>query len=359
MMSSKPSYPSEGTDSRILRGYCGSESSAVRPKLYLGPGPVPRRYLAEDKCSVAEAIPKQPPQRDVNGMRPIGKQGVNSDQGKCGRPPSVNAPANTQSWLMRKDVWAVRTSVHATNRKLDRTADGMDTETSSCLTYKWRDKKLVIQVLFYLQEQSTGNFVLQEQSTGRQLWQSFDYPTHTLLPGMKLGVNQKTGHTWSLRSWRGEMVPEVGSFTFGLDPNQTNRLVILWHGNIYWTSEPWNNSQFKLPYSSNDFSYVSNENETYFNYSVGKDITTTPRLLIDYLGKLNDSSGALVSCSRSTYYPIYFGMTDGCAVQKLPECKGPGSNLYILPSIFKGNSSNGFEFNESDNLTIVDCQAKA
>src|SRR6266571_8975016 len=71
-------------------------------------------------------------------MGPIGKQGVNSDQGKCVRPPSVNAPANTQSWLMRKDVWAVQTSIHATNRKLDGTVDGMDTGTSSCLTYKWR-----------------------------------------------------------------------------------------------------------------------------------------------------------------------------------------------------------------------------
>uniref|UniRef100_A0A7N2KKE4 Tryptophan--tRNA ligase, cytoplasmic n=1 Tax=Quercus lobata TaxID=97700 RepID=A0A7N2KKE4_QUELO len=71
-------------------------------------------------------------------MGPKGKQGVNSDQGKCVPPPSVNAPANTQSWLMRKDVWAVQTSVHVTNRKLDGTVDGMDTEVSSCLTYKWR-----------------------------------------------------------------------------------------------------------------------------------------------------------------------------------------------------------------------------
>ena len=28
--------------------------------------------------------------------------------------------------------------IHATNRKLDGTADGTDTEISSCLTYKWR-----------------------------------------------------------------------------------------------------------------------------------------------------------------------------------------------------------------------------
>ena len=28
--------------------------------------------------------------------------------------------------------------IHATNRKLDGTADGTDTEISSCLTYKWK-----------------------------------------------------------------------------------------------------------------------------------------------------------------------------------------------------------------------------
>ena len=28
--------------------------------------------------------------------------------------------------------------IHATNRKLNGTVDGMDTEISSCLTYKWR-----------------------------------------------------------------------------------------------------------------------------------------------------------------------------------------------------------------------------
>ncbi|XP_065635619.1 G-type lectin S-receptor-like serine/threonine-protein kinase CES101 [Quercus suber] len=142
-----------------------------------------------------------------------------------------------------------------------------------------------------------GNFVLREQSSGRQLWQSFDYPTHVLLPGMKLGVNQKTGQTWSLRSWRGSMVPEVGSFTFGLDPNQTNRLVILWHGNIYWTSEPWNNGSFKYLYSNYYFSHVSNENETYVNYSlINQDFTKSPSLTIDYLGYLNDSGGAIAKC---------------------------------------------------------------
>ena len=102
-MSSKSTYPSEGTDSRILRGYCGPERSATQPKLYLGPEPVPKGYPAEDEWSVADVAkgmaedlpcprhsgavierptlrcrqpPNSPPPGDVNEMGPIGKQGV-------------------------------------------------------------------------------------------------------------------------------------------------------------------------------------------------------------------------------------------------------------------------------------------
>ncbi|PHU24351.1 hypothetical protein BC332_09458 [Capsicum chinense] len=109
-----------------------------------------------------------------------------------------------------------------------------------------------------------GNFVLGELDTygsvNRVLWQSFDYPTDTLLPGMKLGINLRTAHKWSLTSWVNDQVPASGSFTFGLDPNGTNQLIILWLGNVYWKSGPWPTGQF-------DFNYVSNEDEKYFMYT--------------------------------------------------------------------------------------------
>ncbi|KAJ6978881.1 G-type lectin S-receptor-like serine/threonine-protein kinase RKS1 [Populus alba x Populus x berolinensis] len=47
----------------------------------------------------------------------------------------------------------------------------------------------------------SGNFVLVQES-GNILWQSFDYPTHYVLPGMKLGLDLKTGLDRFLTSWR-------------------------------------------------------------------------------------------------------------------------------------------------------------
>ncbi|XP_071733265.1 G-type lectin S-receptor-like serine/threonine-protein kinase CES101 [Rutidosis leptorrhynchoides] len=121
----------------------------------------------------------------------------------------------------------------------------------------------------------SGNLVLHELcpngSVNRVLWQSFDYPTDTLLPGMKLGVNLKTGHKTSLTSWASKRLPAHGSFTLTFDPNGTGQLVILRQGNVYWKSGPWMNGDFKHtnlkssgPHVRNY--YVSNETEQSFMY---------------------------------------------------------------------------------------------
>ncbi|KAJ0007374.1 hypothetical protein Pint_29828 [Pistacia integerrima] len=87
----------------------------------------------------------------------------------------------------------------------------------------------------------SGNFVLREINSngtkGRVLWQSFDYPTDTLLPGMKLRFNLKTGHTWFLQSWITNDSPEPGSYTLGMNPNVTNQLIVSWleEREFYWT----------------------------------------------------------------------------------------------------------------------------
>ncbi|XP_027927838.1 uncharacterized protein LOC114184726 [Vigna unguiculata] len=74
----------------------------------------------------------------------------------------------------------------------------------------------------------SGNLVLvEDHSETTYLWQSFQNPTDTFLPGMKMDA------TLSLTSWRDSANPAPGDFTFKLDPSGT--LVVLKQSQLYWT----------------------------------------------------------------------------------------------------------------------------
>ena len=84
-MSSKPTYPSEGTDSRILRGYCGPEGYATQPKLNLGPEPPSKWYPAEDEWSVADVA--KGTAEDLSRPRHFGAM-IERPILRCGKPPN-------------------------------------------------------------------------------------------------------------------------------------------------------------------------------------------------------------------------------------------------------------------------------
>ncbi|XP_062177109.1 G-type lectin S-receptor-like serine/threonine-protein kinase At2g19130 [Alnus glutinosa] len=121
-----------------------------------------------------------------------------------------------------------------------------------------------------------GNFVLRDRSNPSTIfWESFDHPTDTWLPGAKLGIDKVTGKPKQLISWKNKEDPAPGVFSFGLDPNGSNQYFLEWNrSQIYWSSGVWNgktqNFAFVPELTSNvlvlNFSFVSNENETYFTY---------------------------------------------------------------------------------------------
>lgn len=207
----------------------------------------------------------------------------------------------------------------------------------------------------------SGNFVLRElgpDGSGKQdLWQSFDYPTDTLLPKMKLGFDRKAGLNRTLTSWRTDNFPASGSFTLGIDTGGINQMVIWWQRSIYWTSGVWHNGCFNM---SNEFcqyynfSYMSNENETYFNYSVHKEITIFPRLNLNAKGELRgfgmDFMFTEVSCTNSAP-----SSRVGCVEQKLPQCRSSRDKFVLKTGVM---SPDGFKFDENENLTIIDCRDK-
>nr|POE70388.1 g-type lectin s-receptor-like serine/threonine-protein kinase [Quercus suber] len=123
----------------------------------------------------------------------------------------------------------------------------------------------------------TGNLVGSEVnsngSIGRSLWESFDDPTDTLLPGMKLGVNHKTGRNWSLISWLAQDDPASGAFTLEWEP-KPRRLVIKRRGVPYWSSglqlsSSKNVSLFEYIHPTKGQGYIINTNVEgqYFIYS--------------------------------------------------------------------------------------------
>ncbi|MED6149198.1 hypothetical protein PIB30_060183 [Stylosanthes scabra] len=105
----------------------------------------------------------------------------------------------------------------------------------------------------------SGNLVLFQND--QNMWQSFQHPTDTFLPGMKMETNME------LTSWRGDSDPGTGKFTFKI-MSQTEEdnppYIILNNSKLYWESSRENRDlnpdyQFDVvAYFLNNFSRSSN-----------------------------------------------------------------------------------------------------
>ncbi|TXG67723.1 hypothetical protein EZV62_008998 [Acer yangbiense] len=122
----------------------------------------------------------------------------------------------------------------------------------------------------------SGNLVVKDgndNNPDKFLWQSFDHPGDTLLPGMKLGINLVTGQEWFYTSWKSTDDPSRSNFTVLIDPRGYPQLflkmgpVILyregsWNGH-HWTGSPQLCQQQKQN-SILSYNFLSNEKEVFF-----------------------------------------------------------------------------------------------
>ncbi|KAK9077695.1 hypothetical protein SSX86_006032 [Deinandra increscens subsp. villosa] len=122
-----------------------------------------------------------------------------------------------------------------------------------------------------------GNLVLTSGllNSNVTIWQSFDFPAHTWLPGARLSYDNRTRTKKLLTSWKSNEDPAEGLFSLELDPIGEQYLIRWNRTTQYWTSGSWDEKdklfslvpEMRLNYIYN-FSYVSNENESYFTYSL-------------------------------------------------------------------------------------------
>ncbi|KAL0432909.1 UNVERIFIED_CONTAM: G-type lectin S-receptor-like serine/threonine-protein kinase [Sesamum latifolium] len=182
----------------------------------------------------------------------------------------------------------------------------------------------------------SGNLVVRDGNDhdGQEnfLWQSFDYPTDTYLPGMNLGWNFVTGKENYLSSWKSNDDPGTGEFSFHLDPTGYPQLLIRRGSAIESRIGPWNGIRFPGPPNPREdptyrLTFMMDEEKIYYR-SDSVDRSFISRYTINQSG----ISQRWTWVDRTRGWVIYFSMpADICDTYKL--CGSYGScNVGSSPS---------------------------
>ncbi|RRT59694.1 hypothetical protein B296_00045615 [Ensete ventricosum] len=142
-----------------------------------------------------------------------------------------------------------------------------------------------------------GNFVVREAGSDSEdpnsffAWQSFDFPTDTHLPGMKLGWNLTSHLNRNLTSWTSSGDPAPGNYTAAIDLHGYPQLFIFSGTRQYWRGGSWNGIVFSsIPeaiYASNRFDtefIIDAQEVMYTNYL--RNLSMISRLVMNQSGKL-------------------------------------------------------------------------
>ncbi|KAL6844917.1 hypothetical protein ACP4OV_025576 [Aristida adscensionis] len=181
---------------------------------------------------------------------------------------------------------------------------------------------------------NSGNLVIRSPN-GTVLWQSFEHPSDTLLPGMKIRIKYKTRAGERLVSWKGPDDPSLGPFSYGGDPD-TFLQIFLWNGTSpVFRTGPWTGYMADAWYQANTSTIiyqaiVNTEEEIYLTYTLPDGASYT-RYVLAYSGKFilknwNNSSSTWEvlgdwpksTCDQYNYCGLYGYCDDTMA---LPTCK--------------------------------------
>ncbi|KAK7324622.1 hypothetical protein VNO77_28337 [Canavalia gladiata] len=129
-------------------------------------------------------------------------------------------------------------------------------------------KKPIVQLL------ESGNLIVREESnTENFLWQSFDLPGDTLLPGMKIRSSMLSGKHTSMTSWRDIQDPGTGAYSYYIDTHGYPQVVITKGGALLYRGGSWNGNILsgiasETLYKNFNFSFVITDKEVSYGYEL-------------------------------------------------------------------------------------------
>ncbi|EEF36617.1 S-locus-specific glycoprotein S13 precursor, putative [Ricinus communis] len=162
----------------------------------------------------------------------------------------------------------------------------------------------------------SGNLIVKDEGDDNPenfLWQSFDYPCNTLLPGMKLGRNIATGLDRYISSWKTPSDPSRGNFTYGLDPAGYPEMILRENSIERFRAGPWNGRSYSGTSQLNvnpifKYEFVINETEIYYDFQL-LNSSVLSRMVINENGILQ----RFIWAERERKWRLYFTIqTDDC-----------------------------------------------
>nr|XP_023920000.1 G-type lectin S-receptor-like serine/threonine-protein kinase At1g11410 isoform X1 [Quercus suber] len=175
-----------------------------------------------------------------------------------------------------------------------------------------------------------GNLVLVQQHNQRVLWQSFDYPTNTMLPFMKVGLDQQTGLSRYLSSWKSKDDPKTGKYSFKIDPTGYPQLLFYKGQTPLWRAGSWSGKgltgapemKSKLYTSHLNVSFTNNQDEITMMYSIAEpNVYSKTRFVLGESGTLRK-----YTWEDSKWVAFWFDSKESCDIYL--KC---GPNSYCDP----------------------------
>ncbi|ONI34312.1 hypothetical protein PRUPE_1G474200, partial [Prunus persica] len=190
------------------------------------------------------------------------------------------------------------------------------------------------------------------------IWQSFDAPSDTYLPGMKLGsFNLNTDHQnlQVVNSWASHQNPARGLYTLSIDSSDLTKLSV-WRGDGVKMNSNGSTNDY-------NFSLQFNRNEAFYTFSSSKNYDLM-WLVMNSTGNL-DQNFMLKGKIYSVSHPLCAGSNGGnngtCLPSVPSQCRDGGAFSEMngsLPSTSAG-SGGSIGISECQTLCQVNCSCTA